>query len=105
MKRFAAHYIFYPAGKPRKLHYIELDDQNCVRTVEPLNAEIAATAFYSGIIIVTNTDVPENARGLNKIRLNPDKPVKLYLLSGTDLSATELSAGDGCSHCHIQRLC
>jgi hypothetical protein len=92
MKRFAAHYILYPEGNLRKLHYIELDDRNCIRTIEPLNAEIAATAFYNGIIVVSNEDVP-------------DKPVKLYLLSGVDLLAPKFSASDCGSNCHIQRLC
>ncbi len=53
MKRFAAHYIF--AGRAYKQHYIELDENNFVRKILPLEHEIAETVFHNGILFPVST--------------------------------------------------
>ena len=48
-KRFAAHYVW--CGEVRRLHYVELDETGHWAGCYPLEAELAATAFYDGILI------------------------------------------------------
>ena len=60
MKRFAAHYI--ALGKKgninkHKQHYLELDENNLVKGVFPLEREIAGTVFYNGILFPVSMEL------------------------------------------------
>lgn len=128
MKRFAAHYIFISPDQVYKLHFLELDDNNCIKGVFPLASETANTSFYNGILFPIKTDlVIESFSILHQIKKlqkqNPkatifdllsqleivetrnDKPVSVVRLDGIDLLSSKLGASDSGSDCHIQRLC
>ncbi|GHT54847.1 hypothetical protein AGMMS49982_20170 [Bacteroidia bacterium] len=50
MKRIAAHHIIMPSGKTLDMHYAELDDNNNLVGVFPLQGEMERTVFHSGTI-------------------------------------------------------
>jgi hypothetical protein len=93
MKRFAAHYVFRFPDELLKLHYVELEEDNRLRGIFPLEKEMAGTVFYNGILF------PVEKEG----------SLVLYFLDKTDLEgihllAAELRANDGGSYPHVQRL-
>ena len=57
MKRFAAHYIFLGKENIFKQHYLELDENNLVRGVFPLEKEIAGTVFHNGILFPVSIEL------------------------------------------------
>ena len=125
MKRISAHYIYFPSGETYKLHYAELDDNNCFKGVFPLEKEISGTAFFTGILILLKEDISPSIL-LNKLKelnksyldktvfelldqLSFDKfkeedTVFLYLLDGIDLLTTKLSTNNSSCNGYIQRL-
>lgn len=129
MRRIAAHYIY--CGRVYRMHYLEVDDQECLQGIYPLEEEIAGTAFYDGILI----PVPANERygsaeafvyslaneptvckghkesvfeALAASRITEDilagTPVRLFLFNGISLTPPELGTHDRCRNGHIQRL-
>ena len=48
MKRLAAHYVLLPDDRLLKQHYVELDDENRLLGVFPLEKEMANTVFIMG---------------------------------------------------------
>jgi len=57
MKRFAAHYIFIPSFQFHKLHCVELDENNCLQNIFPLEKETANTSFFNGILIFSKQEL------------------------------------------------
>ena len=96
MKRLAAHYVLLPDDRLLKQHYVELDDENHLLGVFPLNKEIAGTVFYNGILMILPSLV-ERGRGRGE-------KVEIYLLTRIDLLPPKFTANDCRSHSHIQRL-
>ena len=94
MKRLAAHYVLMPDDTLLKQHYVELDDENRLLGVFPLNKEIANTLFYNGILMLH----------LPLLWRWPGGGVEIYLLTRIDLLPPKFSAHDCRSHSHIQRL-
>ena len=128
MKRLSAHYIAFPVQKIHKLHYIELDDQMQLKSINPLTNEIAGTSFYNGVLLVVNaasfpphkefnsiwesfcTQFPEAAFSefmeyLQLEEITEGDRVTIYHLDGIDLLSPKLRANNSCGNCHIQRLC
>ena len=114
MKRFAAHYI--ALGKrninKHKQHYLELDENNLVKGVFPLEKEIAGTVFYNGILFPVSMELKLQAAEIldtlqNLSRQHPDDsvfqilqrsgfvcedlsmPVQIFQLDGVDLVSME----------------
>jgi hypothetical protein len=52
MKRLAAHYILLPDERLLKQHYVELDDEDRLLGVFPLDRETANTVFYNGVLTI-----------------------------------------------------
>ena len=127
MRRVASHYIYW--RRLYRMHYIELDDQGVFAGIFPLEQEIAGTEFYDGILIpvagsseflhcnaiqippLCNSNSTAVEAVLHKLEelcvsggVEPGKPVRLLLLSGISLTASEFGANDGCCNGHIQRL-
>lgn len=108
MRRFAAHYVWYK--QVYRMHYIEVDDGGLFCGIFPLEAEIAGTAFYDGVLIpvlpgmaidfqsMTNTwrDWTEN--------VSIGSPAQVYRLTGIPLASAKLGTDHGCSDGHIERL-
>ena len=115
MKRFAAHYI--ALGKRRiinkhKQHYLELDENNLIKGVFPLEKEIAGTVFCNGILFPVSMELKLKATEIldtlqNLSRQHPDDsvfqilqrsgfvcedlsvPVQIFQLDGVDLVSME----------------
>jgi hypothetical protein len=125
MKRFAAHYLFFPPDQRLKLHCIELDENKRFQGVFPLVGEPAATVFVNGIIFPVKRKIcPENLlqtlkeeaqshpeesifqllenQHFPEIQLNDT--VFVYVLDGIDLLAAKLGTDNCRSHSYIQRL-
>lgn len=129
MRRIAVHYIY--CGRVYRMHYLEVDDRDCLRGIYPLEEEIAGTAFYDGILIpvafnekyastkafvYSLAENPTLCKG-NKESLfeilaesritediTPGMPVCLFLFHGISLTTPELRADNRCSNRYIQRL-
>jgi hypothetical protein len=56
-KRFAAHYIFLPPGKVFKLHSVELDENDRIQGIFPLDKETARTSFFNGILLLSKQEI------------------------------------------------
>jgi hypothetical protein len=95
MKRLAAHYVLLPDDKLLKQHYVELDDENRLLGVFPLEREIEGTVFYSGVLYLSPLPLWGGAGG----------EVEIYLLTRIDLLPPKFTANDCRCHSHIQRLC
>ena len=124
MKRLAAHYVLLPDDRLLKQHYVELDDENRLLGVFPLNKEIANTIFYNGILIIHLPPAPSQGGGdaeetrdatlwkeRNTLRLpllgrgpGGGEKVEIYLLTHIHLLPPKFTASDCRSHSHIQRL-
>lgn len=122
MRTIAAHAIF--CKQAYRLSYLELDHTNRFHRIQPLQEEMAGTAFYDGLLVV----VPDNSvltpslvdewmlqygtdnifTLLERTRITaeivPDDVVSVYFLRGVNLSAPELRTHNGRCHCHIERL-
>ena len=108
-KRFAAHYVC--CREALRLHYVELDGAGRWVGCYPLEAELAATAFYDGVLIPLPQSVqPQDAATLVAhwrewtASLCPGDPVALYQWKGISPTAAKLGTDDGCGNSHIQRL-
>ncbi|MDR1527036.1 MAG: hypothetical protein LBS46_05105 [Dysgonamonadaceae bacterium] len=88
MKRLAAHYVLLPDDRLLKQHYVELDDENRLLGVFPLDKEIAHTVFYNGILMIDNRC----------------KEVAISLLDRIDLLPPEFGANDCRCSSYIQRI-
>lgn len=126
VKRFAAHYLFLLGHPSYKLSYVEVSDDNRLVYTGPLRKEMAGTAFYNGIIVLSaECYVPGQLISLieEKAKQNPsisvfgllqevlstevvrNDRIYVYLLDGIDLLAAEFGTNDGCCYGYIQRLC
>ncbi len=107
MKRFAAHYIFLGEEKIYKQHYLELDENNCISGIFPLENEIAGTVFHNGVLFPVSTTLnlqPEVAKALKDLSQqypedsifqllqssglvceDQNIPVRIFRLDGIDL--------------------
>ena len=94
MKRFAAQYVFCSSGELLKLHYVELEEDNRLRGIFPLEKETAETVFYNGILFPVEKEGTVVLYFVNKTDLD-----------GMDLLAAELRTNDSGSYPHVQRLC
>lgn len=109
MRRLASHYIWYKE-KVYRLHYLEIDNRNCLKGIFPLTEEIPGTEFYDGVLIpIPCGDDPgkesllrEWCRFTGKIK--HDTPVQIFHLSGIDQASAKLGTDDGSGRCHIERL-
>ena len=118
MKRLAAHYVLMPDDTLLKQHYVELDDENRLLGVFPLDKEIANTLFYNGILMLRHCegDCPKQssesqhsgllryARNDGTLIFDAPSSVEIYLLERIDLLPPKFTANDCRSHSHIQRL-
>lgn len=130
MRRIAAHYLCLLSDNPLKMHYIETGGRGEVKAVLPLEQEMEAVSFFSGILFVTDAGLSYSPSFLleefQKLQLeypslsafqvmeksgcllsNPqEKPVAVdvFLLDGLDLSSPKFRADDGRRYGHIQRL-
>lgn len=127
MRRVASHYTF--CHQLYRMHYVELDDAGAFTGVYPLDAEIAGTEFYDGLIVPVLPDTeffPDNiftiplqwdldltamdivAHKLVTEQVSkgiyPGVPVRLLLLSGITLTATELGTNYRCCNGYVKRL-
>lgn len=104
MKRLAAHRIYVSPEETYKLHYIELDENQNLRGIFPLEGEIARTAFYNGTLFLSNTSEWENINDWAIHKLNSQKPVYIFHSELTDCTPTELRTNNSSSDCYVQRL-
>ncbi len=127
MKRFAAHYIFLTKEKCYKQHYIELESDDCMAGVYPLENEVAETVFRNGVLFPVSKALFLNGNEilnqLKKLQMqHPDDsifdlldqleivcsdtqvPVDIYQLDGIDLPAAKLGTNDSRCNCYVQRL-
>jgi hypothetical protein len=126
MKRFASHYLFFPPNEVFKLHYIELDENNCFQGIFPLEKEIAQTSFHNGILLPFKQEISPKHLLLilkGKEQTNPEKSifqlledqyfpeigkndaVFLYILNGIDLLTAKFCTSNSRSNSYIQRIC
>ena len=108
-KRFAAHYVW--CGEVRRLHYVELDESGRWVGCYPLESELAATAFYDGVLVPLPVSFqPQDAADLLThwcawtTSICPEAPITLYQLTGLSPAAAKLGTDDGCGNGHIERL-
>jgi hypothetical protein len=105
MKRLAAHRIFISREEKYTMHYVELDGQNYLRGIYPLEKEIAGTAFYNGTIYLSNREeIPEHFNW-NTNRLDRNKPVFVFHSDSIEAPPPEFGTGDSRSNTYIQRFC
>ena len=108
-KRFAAHSVW--CQEVLRLHYVELDEAGHWAGCYPLKTELAATAFYDGVLIPLPSSIqPQEVSTLIAhwkewtVRLCPGDPVTLYHLTGISPATAKLGTDDGCGNSHIERL-
>lgn len=127
MRRIAAHYIY--SGRAYRMHYLELDEESRLRGIYPLTEEIAGTAFYDGILVPLPADERQpfgeaflfSLKGSPSLTCKeavfealaghgitegacPGVPVRVFLINGISLAASELGADNGGGNGHVQRL-
>lgn len=131
MRRIAAHYIY--CGRVYRMHYLELDEENRLRGIYPLTEEIAGTAFYDGILVPLPFPLLGNEKGASgetflfsfqgtpafprkeaifealaerrvAEEIEPGVRVRVFLINGISLAASELGADNGGGNGHVQRL-
>jgi hypothetical protein len=128
IKRLAAHYVYLYPDCSFKLHSIELDENQLITQIVPLENETASTAFYNGILFVFKTgtfasnqeltekiqtihqqfssiSVMELFKKLQKEAIKQGDSVQIFQLDGIDLLTTKFSTSNGGGDCHVQRLC
>ncbi len=126
IRRVASHYIFW--HHIYKLHYVELDEDDCFIGIYPLEEEIENTKFYDGILILSLSEKAESIPhqiSFIKGEITTDREISLtnalacygcstgveigsrialLLLEGVSLTTTELCT-DNCScNGYIKRL-
>ena len=121
MQRFASHYIV--GQQIYKLHFIELDEERCIKDISPLTEEIAGTAFFDGLIIPVSIskqkqwdnlwkdiqkenpiDYPSLFQTINRIELplfSTQESVRLFQIRMNPLTASELRTNNSSSNSHI----
>ena len=120
MRRIASHYIYWNSFFP--MHYVELDEEECLAGVFPLEEEIAGTEFYDGLLILASISTlctgergafdmrrgETLAEALERQGFTPISrtglPVCLLLLSGISPATAKFGADDGRGDGYIQRL-
>lgn len=110
MRRIASHYIYW--RKWYRMHYMELDAEERLAGVYPLEQEIAGTEFYDGTLIPVPADIPFPAKESSDPMLwmsvadqvTVGMPVAVFRLTDFTPSTSELGADHCRSNCHIQRL-
>lgn len=127
MRRVAAHYIY--CGRMYRMHYLEVDDASRLQGIHPLTEEIAGTSFYNGILIplpvveeyacreafLFSLEQPPafgrkecvfEALAASRVTdgIHPGMPVRLFLLNGLSLAASELGTDNRSGNGYIQRL-
>ena len=128
MRRFSAHYILLPVSNIYKLHYIELDERMLLKSINPLENEVANTSFYNGVLLVANTTTFSSPQEVNAIcegfqrqfpeatlsefiahlqldEITEDTPVAIYHLDRIDLLSAKFRTNNSSGNCYIQRLC
>jgi len=50
MKKIAAHYLFSGSGNLQAKQVVCLDDNGCIRSIQPFEEETAATIFLNGVL-------------------------------------------------------
>ena len=108
-KRFAAHYVW--CREVLRLHYVELDEAGHWVGCYPLEAELAAAAFYDGVLIPLPLSVqpPKVSTLIAHWRewtsqVRSGDPVALYQVKGLSPTSAKLGTDDGSGNGHIQRL-
>lgn len=108
-KRFAAHYVW--CQEVLRLHYVELDEAGHWVGCYPLEAELAATAFFEGILVPLPLSFqPQDVSTLVAhwrewtTLVRPGDLVALYQLKGLSPTSAKLGTNDGCGNGHIKRL-
>ncbi|SEG19319.1 hypothetical protein SAMN05444001_11937 [Parabacteroides chinchillae] len=124
MRRIASHYIY--CHQVYKMHYLELTDEGLYMGLYPLTEEIAGTEFYDGILVPVSSqekqiysDLISIPFGRNSnfsrkefifsyldlikvsLQVEKERPVRLVLLNGSPLTATELCTNNSGSDCYI----
>lgn len=119
--RYAAHYILLSPDKILKQHYIELDENDRIVKIAPLEEEMEETVFYNGILFPSTEEISIQtlidlkiegslmsvADALFKsgiIASEHANNVFIYHLDGINLSSSEFRTSNGRSNCYIQRL-
>jgi hypothetical protein len=126
IRRVASHYIFW--HHIYKLHYVELDEDDCFLGIYPLEQEIENTKFYDGILILSLPEkaasVPQqisfikgesmidheasltNALAYHDCSTGVEigSRIALLLLEGVSLTATELRTDNRSCNGYIKRL-
>ena len=108
-KRFAAHYVW--CQEVLRLHYVELDEAGHWLGCHPLEVELAATAFYEGILVpLPLSSQPQDVSTLVAhwrewtAQVHPGDPVALYQLKGLSPTSAKRGTDDGSGNGHIKRL-
>lgn len=108
-KRFAAHYVW--CQEVLRLHYVELDEAGHWVGCYSLEAELAATAFFEGILVPLPLSFqPQDVSTLVAhwrewtTLVRPGDLVALYQLKGLSPTSAKLGTNDGCGNGHIKRL-
>lgn len=92
------------------MHYIEVDDEGLFRGVYPLEAEIAGTAFYDGVLIpvLSGTAVDRESLVENweiwTEEVHIGSPVQIYRLAAIPLASAKLGTDHGGGDGYIERL-
>jgi hypothetical protein len=127
MRRVASHYLFW--HRLYRMYYVQLDENGTFVGVYPLDAEIAGTEFYDGMIIPvlpgadfftghsfsfplqsnsTSTAMEILTHKLEGEQVsegvNPDVPVQLILLSDITLTTAEFGTNHSCCNGNVKRL-
>lgn len=127
MRRVASHYVYW--HRLYRMHYVELDESGALVGVYPLEAEIAGTEFYDGMIVpvLPGADLFPHDSFLFPLQWNSTStameimiqkleaeqastgvdtgvPVQLILLSGISLTAPEFGTNNRCCNGNVKRL-
>ncbi len=118
MKRFAAHYIFFGQEKIYKQHYLELNKENLIVVILPLENEILETVFHNGILFpvsaisseLSPSEILDSLNALSRLHSGDsifqllqrsgfvceyqNVPVRIFQLNGIDLISLKLGDGD-----------
>ncbi len=109
MRRIASHYIYWQ--KWYRMYYLELDADNRLIGIFPLEQEIAHTEFVDGTLIPLpvetsfSPNVPFSDDWLKEADMvTVSSCVAVYHLPYVSPATTELGTNDSRRDCHIQRL-
>lgn len=127
MRRVASHYVFW--HRLYRMHYVELDEKGAFVGVYPLDAEIAGTEFYDGMVVpilpgsglfpdysfsfplqwssastAMEIVMHKLEEELASDGVDAGVPVQLILLSGISLTAAEFGTDYRCCNGNVKRL-